>query len=201
MPYIETSNDIIMRKRKTPKKPVKTGKLRYSKAASGRGSDKPQAEDARAKYFIVERGGRQKRYAMHGSFGYFIASLRRASNLVQVGELIEAGLPSKEVEPIIKYLDLKVPEIAKAAAVSPSTVSRWREDTSIGSSGSNQFFRIDEVIRKGVDLFGGLEGFKGWLQSPNLALGNQIPSKLITSQIGVEMVDEALDALHYGNVM
>jgi uncharacterized protein (DUF2384 family) len=32
-------------------------------------------------------------------------------------------------------------------------------------------------------------------------LGNQVPAKLFTSQIGVEMVDEALDALRYGNVM
>jgi putative toxin-antitoxin system antitoxin component (TIGR02293 family) len=174
---------------------------KYGKAGLRRGSEKPQVEDAPSRYFIVSRAGSQKRYAIQGGFGYFIRSLKRASNLVQVGELLEAGLPSKEVEPIIRYLDLKIPEIARAAAVSSSTVSRWKANTSIGIPGSNQFFRIDEVIRKGVDLFGGLEEFKGWLHSPNLALGNNIPAKLITSEIGVEMVDEALDALHYGNVM
>src|SRR3989337_4361659 len=164
------------------KKAMKTNELRYGEASLRRGSEKPQVEDATSKYFIVSRGGKQKHYVIQGGFGYFIRSLKRASNLVQVGELIEAGLPSREVEPIIQYLDLKVPEIARAAAVSPSTVSRWKADTSIGIPGSNQFFRIDEVIRKGVDLFGGLEQFKGWLYSPNLALGNNIPAKLITSE-------------------
>jgi uncharacterized protein (DUF2384 family) len=60
---------------------------------------------------------------------------------------------------------------------------------------------MDEVIRKGVNLFGGEEQFKVWLTSPNLAMGNVPPSKLITSILGVDLVDEALDALSCGNVM
>jgi putative toxin-antitoxin system antitoxin component (TIGR02293 family) len=178
--YINTSNDLLMAKEKRARKTS-------------------VAEPSMV--FRVTRGGKQTDYAIHGGFGYFIPSLRKADNLIKVNELVEAGILSKEVEPIIEYLDLKVPEIARAAAVSPSTVSRWKSDSPIGIPGSNQFFRIDEVIRKGVELFGGLDEFKGWLSTPNLALGNSIPAKLITSLIGVEMVDEALDALHYGNVM
>jgi putative toxin-antitoxin system antitoxin component (TIGR02293 family) len=172
-----------------------------AKKASIPGYEKSQLVEEPRAAFMVTRGGKQKHYAIQTGFGYFIPSLRRAANLGQVNELVESGIMSKEVEPIIAYLNLKVPDIARAAAVSPSTVTRWKGDTSIGVPGSNQFFRMDEVIRKGVDLFGGLEEFKGWLHSPNMALGNTVPAKLITSHIGVEMVDEALDALHYGNVM
>lgn len=151
--------------------------------------------------FRVVRADKKKKYTIKPGFGYFIDSLKNADNLLEVNEVVEAGFPSKEVEPIIEFLDLKVPEIARAAAVSPSTVSRWKGDSSIGVSASNQFYRIDEVIRKGVDLFGSLEVFRAWLGSPNMALGNAVPAKLITSAIGVDMVDEALDALHYGNMM
>jgi putative toxin-antitoxin system antitoxin component (TIGR02293 family) len=165
------------------------------------GYAKTQHPKSESRSFSVTHAGKQKNYAIQTGFGYFIRSLRKAGNLVEVNELVEAGISSAEVEPIIKYLDLRVPDIARAAAVSTSTVSRWRGDSSIGVAGSNQFFRIDEVIRKGVDLFGGPEEFKDWLHTPNFALGNNVPAKLITSNIGVEMVDEALDALHYGNVM
>lgn len=182
-----------------------SAELRYAKsgfeAKIFRAHGKAVHEGLASKFFKVTRAGKQKNYAIQSGYGYFISSLRKAENLVQVNELVETGIPSREVEPIIKYLDLKVPEIARAAAVSPSTVSRWNADSSIGVPGSNQFFRIDEVIRKGVDLFGGLNEFKEWLHNPNMALGNNAPAKLITSHIGVEMVDEALDALHYGNVM
>lgn len=228
MTYIEMSNDIFMAKRKVTGKTTKASRRgRYSPKASkpalGHGwsiehhpvgpesevkeshvvepGEKSYGRISGIRSFKVTRGGKQKNYAIHTGYGYFIPSLKKANNLVQVSELVENGIPSKEVEPIIEYLDLKVPEIARAAAVSPSTVSRWKADTSIGISGSNQFFRIDQVIRKGVDLFGGPEEFKGWLHSPNLALGNNVPAKLLTSSIGVDMVDEALDALHYGNVM
>ena len=151
--------------------------------------------------FKVSRAGQEKEYTIQTGYGYFIPSFQKAGNMLQVAKVVEKGLPSEEITPILGYLGFKVPDIAKAAAVSASTVSRWDPKTSIGVPGSNQFFRIDQLIRKGVDLFGGLEELKGWLQSPNLALGNAVPLTLITSAIGVELVDEALDALHFGNVM
>ena len=151
--------------------------------------------------FKVSRAGQEKEYAVHTGYGYFIPTFQKAENMLQVAKVVEKGLLSEEIMPISKYLGFKVSDLAKAASVSVSTVSRWKPKTSIGVPGSNQFFRIDQVIRKGVDLFGGLDNLKGWLQSPNLALGNAVPAKLLTSVIGVELVDEALDALHFGNVM
>lgn len=202
------SNDISMGKRRSPKKTAATGKRTPKKGKSYKEKYLPSALEMQEPpaglppvSMSVTRAGKRRSYAIRPGFGYFIPSLRKAGNLVRVNEVVEAGMRSREVEPIIKYLDLKVPDIARAASVSPSTVSRWKADSSIGLPGSNQFFRMDEVIRKGVEVFGGLEEFKGWLQAPNLAMGNTIPSSLITSQIGVELVDEALDALHYGNVM
>ena len=151
--------------------------------------------------FKVSRAGQEKEYTIHTGYGYFIPAFRKAENMLQIARVVDKGLLSEEIVPILGFLGFKVPDIAKAAAVSASTVSRWGPKTSIGIPGSNQFFRIDQVIRKGVDLFGGLEELKGWLQSPNLALGNAVPVQLLPSVIGVELVDEALDALHYGNVM
>ena len=153
------------------------------------------------KSFLVTLGGRSKRYSVDQGYGYFISSLKKAGNLEEVSGHLERGIPSKEIKPVVRYLDFKVPEIAKTASVSASTVLRWQPDTSIGPSGSGQFYKIDEIIRKGVSLFGGEEQFKTWLKSPNLSLGNALPIELITSLVGVDLVDEALDALIYGNVM
>lgn len=197
-----------MRKRKSSKKNAVRGSGKakkenlYERKYPASGFEVQEGQAAWAPVSIsVTRAGKRRDYSVRRGYGYFIPSLRKAGNLLRVNEVVETGMTSREVEPIIKYLDLKVPDIARAASVSPSTVSRWKADSSIGVPGSNQFFRMDEVIRKGVEVFGGLEEFRGWLRAPNLALGNAVPATLITSQIGVELVDEALDALHYGNVM
>lgn len=151
--------------------------------------------------FKVSRAGQEMEYTVQTGYGYFIPTFKEAENMLQIAKAVERGLLSEEIMPISAYLGFRVSDLAKAASVSASTVSRWKSKTSIGVPGSNQFFRIDQVIRKGVDLFGGLDDLKGWLQSPNLALRNAVPAELLTSVIGVELVDEALDALHFGNVM
>jgi putative toxin-antitoxin system antitoxin component (TIGR02293 family) len=164
------------------------------------GDDKKSTSEKPAVFKIV-RAGKEREYRIEPGFGYFIGSFKKARNIRQISEVVDVGIASREIQSIVEYLGFKVPEIAKAAAVSTSTVNRWEPETSIGVAGTNQFFKIDEIIKKGIDLFGGPDEFKKWLDSPNLALGNQVPSKILTSQIGVELVDEALDALHFGSVM
>ncbi|WP_194974824.1 antitoxin Xre/MbcA/ParS toxin-binding domain-containing protein [Aquiflexum lacus] len=152
--------------------------------------------------FKVKRSGHSKSYHIpSGGYGYFVSSFTKAGSMAEVGELLDQNLLSEDISAIVDFLDFKIQDIAKAASVSPSTVSRWDNKSPIGTPGSYQFFKIDEVIKKGVDLFGNTAYLKQWLDSPNMALGNDAPIKLITSMIGLELVDEALDALHFGNVM
>jgi putative toxin-antitoxin system antitoxin component (TIGR02293 family) len=151
--------------------------------------------------FTIKVGDKEKSYVVSRGFGYFIPSFKKAANLTEITALVDKGISSHEIQRVINYLDFKVPEIAKAASVSVSTVSRWDRDSSIGSPGSGQFFRIDEIIRKGIALFGGENELKQWLMTPNMALGNTTPAHLVISNPGVDLVDEAMDALGYGSVL
>ena len=151
----------------------------------------------------VIRNGKKSVVSVKTGYGYMVPSFAKAGSLVEISTLVENenGIPSSEIEFLVDYLELNVPEIAKAADVSTSTVSRWKTNSRIGKSGAAQFFKIDEVVKKGVDVFGNLTDFKRWLNSPNMALGNVTPISLITSPIGVDRVDASLDALIYGNVL
>lgn len=151
--------------------------------------------------FTVIRAGKEIDYPVSSGYGYFISSLQSARNLAQLSTMIEVGFPLSEVQSVIDFLQLKIHEIATAASVSTSTVTRWKEDSSIGTAGSHQFFKIDEIIKKGVALFGTPALLRTWLVTPNMALGDQTPRKLLLSVIGIALIDEALDALHFGNVM
>jgi len=40
-----------------------------------------------------------------------------------------------------------------------------------------------------------------WLNTTNATFGNKTPEEMMKTQPGLEMVDEAIDALHFGNVV
>lgn len=151
--------------------------------------------------FVVNKGDQQVSYVVKNGYGYFLKDFKGARSLAEVARKLENKLTYAEISPIIDFLDLKMVDLAKAAAVSQSTVSRWSADSKIGIPGSYQFFKMDEVIKKGMETFGRESSLKSWLNTPNMALGQVKPRDLLVSMTGIDLAHEAIDALHFGNVM
>lgn len=173
------------------------GKLKKSKLQVTKGGGRKPTNRGS---FRVQTGGGVHTYEVRSGFGYFIPAFKTATNLTDVAATVEEGIKNKDVAPVIEFFGLKADDVAKAASVSPRTVTRWTDETIIGAPGSAQFFKMDEIIKKGVELFGGEEPFKAWLDLPNGALGTR-PIELVTSPVGVEQVEDAIEALHFGNVI
>lgn len=151
--------------------------------------------------FVVQKGGKTTSYNVQNGYGYYLKSLKKTQSLTEVGAVLDRNLAFGDISDIIDYLEMKMVDVAKSASVSPSTVSRWTADSPIGTPGSYQFFKMDEAIKKGVEYFGNPSRLKSWLISPNLALGQARPADLMFSMTGIELVHEAIDALHFGNVV
>ena len=64
--------------------------------------------------FKVSRAGQEKEYTVHTGYGYFITSFQKAGNMLQVAKVVEKGLQSMEIAPILDYLDFKISDIATA---------------------------------------------------------------------------------------
>jgi putative toxin-antitoxin system antitoxin component (TIGR02293 family) len=151
--------------------------------------------------FVVKKGDQRVSYEVKDGYGYFLNGFKSAKSLAEVGRKLEDNLTYAEITPIIDFLGLKMVNLAKAVAVSPSTVSRWSAGSKIGTPGSYQFFKIDEGIKKGMEFFGQESRLKTWLITPNMALGQAKPMDLMVSMTGIDLAHEAIDALHFGNVM
>ncbi|RYE19217.1 MAG: DUF2384 domain-containing protein, partial [Sphingobacteriaceae bacterium] len=55
-----------------------------------------------------------------------------------------------------------------------------------------------EVTNLGLDVFGEMNKFKLWLDTPNFALGNRKPIELLNDSYGKEMVIAELTRINYG---
>ena len=114
----------------------------------------------------------------------------------------ETVLAFGQIKPMIKYLGYSQQEVANILEVDPSTLSRWKkEDKPIGKLRSKTMYDIDHIITKGIRIFGSEENFKEWLYTTNYALGDKKPVELLKDPYGIEMVDSAIEAMSWGNVM
>ncbi len=134
-------------------------------------------------------------------FGFFIKEAGKARNFHDLNTIIGKGLPYRSVQPLMTFLDLNTQEIANLTGVSQRTISRWADDSIIGVLPSKNLVKVDELVHKGIEVFGSEDSFKSWLQQPNTALGDEKPIDLLPTPYGTELVEDAIEAMEYGNVM
>jgi putative toxin-antitoxin system antitoxin component (TIGR02293 family) len=63
---------------------------------------------------------------------------------------------------------------------------------------SEKIIEMAEVTNVGVDVFGDINKFKLWLETPNFSLGNLKPMELLKDSYGKEMVISELTRINYG---
>ncbi len=109
-------------------------------------------------------------------------------------------LTYKQALPVLEFLNFNQGQKAKFLDVNPSTVSRWNSsDGKLGVLSSKIVYEVDEIIEKGISVFGSEEKFMNWLENDNYALGDAKPKEMLQDPNGLELVEEALDALAWGN--
>jgi putative toxin-antitoxin system antitoxin component (TIGR02293 family) len=63
---------------------------------------------------------------------------------------------------------------------------------------SEKIIELAEVTKVGKEVFGSMEKFKLWLDTPNFALGNMKPMELLKDSYGKEMVIGELTRIEHG---
>ena len=63
---------------------------------------------------------------------------------------------------------------------------------------SEKIIEMAEVTNVGLDVFGEMDKFKLWLDTPNFSLGNLKPMELLKDSYGKELVISELTRINYG---
>lgn len=153
--------------------------------------------------FTVNFGeGRKMAVEANIPYGAFITSVRNAKNYRDLNAMIGTeGLTMKSVKPLVTFLDLSADKFAALIGVSSRTLSRWNDDSAIGVMASKTLLEVDRLSKKGIDVFGSAELFKSWLLQSNMAMGDVTPTEMLAEPYGVELIEDALEAMEYGNIL
>jgi putative toxin-antitoxin system antitoxin component (TIGR02293 family) len=91
-------------------------------------------------------------------------------------------------------------ELANLLDVSFKTISRYRkENKNLNVLNSEQILKLIRLYKHGTEVFGGLDAFNRWLRKPSHGLGNIIPTELMRSSGGIDLIDEELSRIEYGS--
>jgi len=121
-------------------------------------------------------------------------------NKLLIIDAIRAGIPYSLFHLIQNYTPFTENDWANFLDISTKSLQRYRVSTAhhFKPIHSEKIIEMAEVTKVGLDVFGNLEKFKLWLNTPNFALGSPMPIDLLKDSYGKELVISELSRINHG---
>jgi len=121
------------------------------------------------------------------------------SDKMLIIKAIGLGVPYSLFELIKEYTPFNETDWASILDVSTKTLQRYKlSNAHFKALQSQKIIEMSEVTKLGIDVFGNIDTFKLWLETPNFALGNVKPKDLLKDSYGKEMVMGELSRIEFG---
>jgi putative toxin-antitoxin system antitoxin component (TIGR02293 family) len=113
---------------------------------------------------------------------------------------ISKGIPFTLFELIRGLTPFSETDWADLLNISTKSLQRYKTDVRFKFKPihSEKIIEIAEVTKLGLEVFGSMEKFRLWLNTPNFALGNKPPMDLIKNSYGKELVLTELHHINHG---
>jgi putative toxin-antitoxin system antitoxin component (TIGR02293 family) len=126
---------------------------------------------------------------------------RRISSKLDVHEAITNGIPGGALVHMVSHVrTLKPDDVSRAVGVSLRTVQRRTNAprSRLSQEQSGRTWKFAEILAKATDVFGDQTEAEDWLTRPAMVLDDRRPADLLSSPVGVEMVEQLLGRLEHG---
>jgi len=85
--------------------------------------------------------------------------------------------------------------------VSLKTLANYKQrKTQLNAAISEKVLSIFALYKKGIAIFGSLDEFNKWMAAPAYGLGGQHPNDLLDTMTGINLINEELTRIEYGDV-
>lgn len=116
-------------------------------------------------------------------------------------EELKSNKKSKEIlEKFMKISGISNKLLAEEVfEISPKTLYLYRKSNKdMPVRFNEQILKLEELYKKGIELFEDSEGFNKWIKSESYGLGNVKPIDLINSITGIDLIFEELVRIEFG---
>ncbi len=145
---------------------------------------------------VVKRSGFDK---TSGSVKKNITYSDFLANKMLMISVIREGVPYSLFNLIKHFTPFTEDNWADFLDISTKSLHRYKQASkSFKPIQSEKIIEMAEVTQVGLDVFGDMEKFKLWLETPNFPLCNLKPIELLRDSYGKEMVIGELTRINYG---
>lgn len=145
---------------------------------------------------VIKHSGINRRYYPASriiTYAYFL------SDKMLVTLVIRNGVPYSLFNAIQSYTPFTESDWAHLLDLSTKSLQRYKQSSkNFKPLQSEKIIELSEVTITGLDVFGDMEKFKLWLETPNFALGQFKPLELLSDSYGTELVMAELININYG---
>jgi len=111
------------------------------------------------------------------------------------------GLQPEAVFDFISISDLPGKSIEHALNKSMKSFQNYKEKrTMLDTVTSEKLLKLFALYRKGAEVFGSIDDFSHWISRPAYGLGNQVPIDIIDTMTGIDLINEELVRIEYGDL-
>jgi putative toxin-antitoxin system antitoxin component (TIGR02293 family) len=124
-----------------------------------------------------------------------------ARGAYQLHALVGEGLPAGVISRIERALDLSAAESARVFGLSATSRKRYKGTPRkrLDPAASDRIVRVVSAVAEAVEIFGDESKAIAWFKTPSLALGDERPIDLMTSDPGAKLVRDELLRIRYGH--
>jgi putative toxin-antitoxin system antitoxin component (TIGR02293 family) len=125
---------------------------------------------------------------------------KRVRNLVDLGELIESGVPRGAARYLQERLNLTERELAEGLGVSTKTLQRLAKQPGarLTPAQGDRLYRLARLVALAEEVFEDAGRAHQWLRQPQRGLGNRVPLAVMHSEAGSREVEDLLGRIEYG---
>lgn len=125
---------------------------------------------------------------------------RSVDNLIDLAELIEAGVPRRAADLLRAHLQLSEQEWARCLGVSTKTLQRQSKDGQkrLTLAQGDRLYRLARIAELAEGVFEDVQRMCDWLREPQRGLGNRVPLDLLQTEAGAREVEDLLGRIEYG---
>jgi putative toxin-antitoxin system antitoxin component (TIGR02293 family) len=121
------------------------------------------------------------------------------SNKLLVINIIQQGIPYSLFDIVQEYTPFEMEDWLIFLDISSKTLMRYKEnEKTFKPIQSEKIIEMAEITHTGLEVFGSMDKFKLWLNTPNFSLGKSKPMDLLKNSYGKDLVLTELTHINHG---